>query len=244
MVIPLRYGNTNTFLIKGGKGSVLVDTDYAGTMPAFYKTIKAKGVKVSDITYVLATHYHPDHIGLVSELMDQGVKLVLLESQTRSVHFSDRIFENESRIDYKPIDEKVALILRFEESRSFFEGLGIEGEIIATLSHSEDSISVILDEGICLVGDLEPYEYLEAYEDNEKLRKDWEKVISFHPRRVCYAHANEKLIREMNVGDEAEFDDKFSEIYGSLKYGELIKAHGRRCNEFVGFAADYVEERL
>ena len=193
MVIPLRYGNTNTFLIKGGKGSVLVDTDYAGTMPAFYKTIKAKGVKVSDITYVLATHYHPDHIGLVSELMDQGVKLVLLESQTRSVHFSDRIFENESRIDYKPIDEKVALILRFEESRSFFEGLGIEGEIIATPSHSEDSISVILDEGICLVGDLEPYEYLEAYEDNEKLQKDWEKVISFHPRRVCYAHANEKL---------------------------------------------------
>ena len=56
--------------------------------------------------------------------------------------------------------------------------------------------------------------------------------------------AAEKLIREMNVGDEAEFDDKFSETYGSLKCGELVKAHGRRCNELVGFAADYVEERL
>ena len=56
--------------------------------------------------------------------------------------------------------------------------------------------------------------------------------------------AAEKLIREMKVCDEAEFDDKFSEIFGSLKCGELIKAHGRRCNEFVGFAADYVEERL
>lgn len=30
---------------------------------------KGLGIKVSDITYVLATHYHPDHIGLVSELM-------------------------------------------------------------------------------------------------------------------------------------------------------------------------------
>ena len=56
--------------------------------------------------------------------------------------------------------------------------------------------------------------------------------------------AAEKLIREMKVCDEAEFDDKFSEIFGSLKCGELIKAHGRRCNEFVGFAADYVDERL
>lgn len=51
------------------KGSILIDTDYAGTMPAFYKTIKGLGIRVSDITYVLATHYHPDHIGLVSELM-------------------------------------------------------------------------------------------------------------------------------------------------------------------------------
>jgi glyoxylase-like metal-dependent hydrolase (beta-lactamase superfamily II) len=194
MVIPLRYGNTNTFLIKGGKGSVLVDTDYAGTMPAFYKTIKAKGVKVSDITYVLATHYHPDHIGLVSELMDQGIKLMLMESQTGSVHFSDGIFENESRIDYKPIDEKVALILRFEESRSFFEGLGIEGEIIATPSHSEDSISVILDNGDCFVGDLEPVEYLSAYDNNTALEQDWHSIMSRQPRRIFYAHANEKIL--------------------------------------------------
>ncbi len=56
--------------------------------------------------------------------------------------------------------------------------------------------------------------------------------------------AAEKLIREMELGDEADFDSKFSETYGSLKCAELLKEHGRRCNEFVGFAADYVEERL
>lgn len=57
----------------------MIDTDYAGTLPAFYKTIKELGIKVSDITYILATHYHPDHIGLVSELMSQGVKLIILK---------------------------------------------------------------------------------------------------------------------------------------------------------------------
>ena len=37
----------------------------------------------------------------------------------------------------------------------------------------------------------------------------------------------------MNLGDEADFDSKFSEAYGSLKCAELLKGHGRRCNEFV-----------
>ncbi len=51
MLTKIRYGNTNTVLLQGDKGSILIDTDYAGTMPAFYKTIKGLGIKVSDITY-------------------------------------------------------------------------------------------------------------------------------------------------------------------------------------------------
>ena len=62
-IIELKYGNTNTFLIKGEYGNLLVDTDYAGTIQAFYKEIKRNNIRLSDITYVIATHYHPDHIG-------------------------------------------------------------------------------------------------------------------------------------------------------------------------------------
>ena len=76
-MIKLKYGNTNTFLLQGNNNGLLIDTDYAGTLSAFYKTIKANHIKVKDITYVLATHYHPDHIGLVSELMKQGVSRVI-----------------------------------------------------------------------------------------------------------------------------------------------------------------------
>ena len=122
-VTKIRYGNTNTFLIRGSKGSILIDTDYAGTLPAFYKAIKELGIKVSDVNYVLATHYHPDHIGLVSELMDQGVKLLLMESQVNSVHYSDPIFAKEPHLNYKPIDEGKATILRFEDAYSFLESL-------------------------------------------------------------------------------------------------------------------------
>ncbi len=192
MVTRIRYGNTNTFLIRGDKGSILVDTDYAGTLQSFYRTIKSLDIKVKDITYVLATHYHPDHMGIVSELMEQGIKLIIMESQTGSVHYSDEIFARDPRLGYKPIDETQALVLAIDESREFLDKIGIQGEIISTPSHSEDSISVMLDDGTCLVGDLEPMEYLAAYEDNRELKSDWDTVLGFSPKRICYAHANEK----------------------------------------------------
>ena len=192
MLTKIRYGNTNTVLLRGDRGSILIDTDYAGTMPAFYKAIKELGIKVSDITYALATHYHPDHMGLISELMSQGVKLIIMESQTEYVHYSDEIFAREPKLGFKPIDESQAQVVLFEDSRKFLGELGIAGEIISTPSHSEDSISVLLDDGTCIVGDLEPLEYLEAYTDNKKLKADWDALLSAAPKRIIYAHANER----------------------------------------------------
>ena len=82
-MIKLKYGNTNTFFIKGDQGGLLIDTDYAGTLPAFYKAIKDADLKMDEIKYVLATHYHPDHMGLIGQLIEQGVKLLLVDLQKR-----------------------------------------------------------------------------------------------------------------------------------------------------------------
>ena len=192
MQIKLKYGNTNTFFIRGINGNLLVDTDYAGTLPAFYRAIKEHNIKISDITYVLATHYHPDHIGLVSELMNQGVKLLVIDTQYSHIHFADAILGRDHSLDYEPIHEDNAIIISTAESRAFLANIGIDGEIVATTSHSADSISLILDSGECFVGDLEPIEYLAAYEQNEKLKYDWELIKRYAPKTIYYAHANEK----------------------------------------------------
>ena len=74
------------------------------------------------------------------------------------------------------------------------KSLGILGSIIATPSHSPDSVSVILDDGAVIVGDLEPLSYLDAYSDNVALKVDWDRVLSYKPKRILYAHANEQII--------------------------------------------------
>ena len=186
-MIRLRYGNTNTFLIPANRGYLLLDTDYAGTMPAFYRAIKQNGIKVSDIGWVLATHYHPDHMGLIPELMRQGVKLLLIDTQKDFVHFSDYIFARD-RLPFEPIDEARATVISCAESREFLAGIDIKGEIISTPSHSTDSISFVLDDGDCFVGDLQPREYMD--EENDAVKADWERIHSFQPQRVFYSHAN------------------------------------------------------
>lgn len=192
MVTRLKYGNTNTYFVRGENGGVLIDTDYAGTLSAFYKELKKNHIAIADITYVLATHYHPDHIGLVSELTKLGIKLLLLDIQYDYVHFADDLFKREKHLSYEPIDEKNAVIITLKESREFLANIGIAGEMISTASHSKDSISAILDNGECIVGDLEPVEYLDAYEENAALQSDWKLVMSYCPKVIYYAHANEK----------------------------------------------------
>ncbi len=194
MITKLKYGNTNTFFIRGTVGNLLIDTDYAGTLPAFYKTIKAYNIQTRDIDYVLATHYHPDHIGLVSALIKQGVKLLLLDTQLPCIHFSDKIFSRDTRLHYEPITTENATVIRSEESREFLKRIGIRGEIIVTASHSSDSISLILDNGECFVGDLEPIEYLGGYEQNSALNNDWERILRHTPKVIHYAHANKKVL--------------------------------------------------
>lgn len=188
MITKLKYGNTNTYFING----LLIDTDYAGTLSAFYKEIKKNGIVLTDIKYILATHYHPDHMGLISELTEIGINLLLLEHQVRYVHDSDAIFQREPRLRYTPIDEKKAAIISCQESRGFLDSLGIQGEIIPTISHSDDGVAVILDDGNCYVGDLEPKEFIGAYENNQALQEDWERILSYNPVTIHYGHANEK----------------------------------------------------
>lgn len=194
MLTLIKYGNTNTYLIHGTCGNVLVDTDYAGTLQEFYKAIKAQGIQLSDITYILATHYHPDHMGLVSKFMALGVKLVVIDTQLDYVHYSDEIYARMPQLNVKPIDESSARVVSVADSRAFLAELGIDGEIISTPSHSADSVTVMLDDGTAITGDLEPQSYIDAYTDNEALKADWEKILSFHPHRICHAHANEVCI--------------------------------------------------
>ena len=112
MIKNLRYGNTNTYFLKGTRGGLLIDTDYAGSLQGFFRKIKSEGITIRDISYVIVTHYHPDHMGIIGELQRLEVKLVIMDIQKDMVHFSDEIFSKEKYMNYIPVDESKATFRR------------------------------------------------------------------------------------------------------------------------------------
>ena len=68
-----------------------------------------------------------------------------------SLYYSDVIFSRDKRFDYESIDEEDAIVISCKESRGFLKDMGISGEILSTMSHSEDSISLVLDNGVCII---------------------------------------------------------------------------------------------
>ena len=73
MVTKLKYGNTNTFFVRGLSGNLLIDTDYAGTLPAFYRAIKEHNIKVS--MYILQTRYS---VGINDSVTNPSIQIMPL----------------------------------------------------------------------------------------------------------------------------------------------------------------------
>ncbi|MBQ8379438.1 MAG: MBL fold metallo-hydrolase [Clostridia bacterium] len=198
MIQLLKYGNTNCYYIKGEKGSILVDTDWAGTLQAFYK--KVKELNITNIDYLLITHYHPDHMGIVQDIIDSmNVKLLVIDVQKDYIHCSDKIFEKNKNINFNPICTE-PLIISCNDSRNFLNNLGINGEIIYTPGHSDDSISLILDEGIALVGDLYDLNSAITFND-EKINNSWNKILSYNISKIYYGH------HEQNISNIKKIED-------------------------------------
>ena len=198
MIQLLKYGNTNCYYIKGKKGSILVDTDWAGTLQAFYK--KVKELNITNIDYLLITHYHPDHMGITQDIIDNmNVKLLVIDVQKDYIHCSDKIFEKNKNINFNPICTE-PLIISCKDSRKFLNNLGINGEIIYTPGHSDDSISLILDEGIALVGDLYDLNSAITFND-EKINNSWNKILSHNISKIYYGH------HEQNISNIKKIED-------------------------------------
>jgi len=156
----------NCYLIKQD-GLILVDAGVPNQGKKVLKELKDLSIEPKDISLILLTHGHLEHIGSANELKElTGAKVAInqhekdwLERGFKPAPPGTNLWGKmlmavlkiyESRVSFP--STLVDLVLEDEEYP--LESYGIHGKIIYTPGHSSGSISLLLDTGDAFVGDL------------------------------------------------------------------------------------------
>ena len=76
-------------------------------------------------------------------MKDKGAKLIVMENQTD--HLNEQKQFIKPPLIFHEIKIEGNILLPFNESRTFLKVLDIEGEIIPTIGHSQDHVTLVLD---------------------------------------------------------------------------------------------------
>ncbi|MEO5953124.1 MAG: MBL fold metallo-hydrolase [Chloroflexia bacterium] len=150
--VNIGYHATNYYVLADKRPILLVDAGWPGSLAEMQRVCNQKDIRLSDIQYQLVTHYHPDHAGLSQELKRLGVKLLVIDLQLPFIPLMRA--HTKPQDNYTEIELTGNTVISTDESRTFLANIGIKGEIISTPGHSEDSVTLILDNGSVFTGDL------------------------------------------------------------------------------------------
>lgn len=161
----LPFGLVNAHLIVGQSGAVLVDAGLPDTESAVSKALGARGLSWRDVKLIVVTHAHIDHAGNAARLRELTGAPVCAHrgdlahySQRERMMFCatgafGRLFFRTGLIQraYTPFEPDI--LLEKDESLDL-TSYGIAGRVLPTPGHTCGSLSVVLEDGQALVGDL------------------------------------------------------------------------------------------
>ncbi len=185
------YLSTNYWVVSRSHSRLLVDLGYPGTMGTLRARLKQKDIPLQEIRLALATHYHIDHAGLAQELKLAGVDLVVLDSQLAAIPLMKQF--TKPRDHYVEVTLEGNLVIAPAQSRTLLAGIGLPGEILPTPGHSDDSVSLLLDDGSAFTGDLTPQE-LAWGEAAETVKASWELLRQHGAKHVYPGHGDVRTL--------------------------------------------------
>ncbi|MDX1394678.1 MAG: MBL fold metallo-hydrolase [Gemmatimonadota bacterium] len=184
-IVNVGYRSTNFWVVGGAGGRVLVDLGWPGTMGTMLANLRRMDVPIGDIRYGLATHYHIDHAGLGQELKQAGVSLLVIDIQVDAIGAMTRhVKPQDGYVEITTLDN---VVISCDESRARLEAIGIPGEIVHTPGHSDDSVSLLLDDGSAFTGDL-THPAMVGAEDPDVVAASWDLLRERGATRIYPGH--------------------------------------------------------
>lgn len=198
-----------TYLIETPRALFLVDAGFVGHGRTVLRKIRSIGRSPKDLRLVIVTHGHLDHFGGVAEVLSaSSARVVAHPAHAEVIAWGEGIVSPGLRPwgrAYSRLARAVLPHLRIPgagpvlvvgDGQSLHE-FGLPGRVIHTPGHSEGCLSVLLDNGTALTGDLVQGRRLPTRVpelptmavDPERSHESWRKVLEAGARRFLPAHA-------------------------------------------------------
>lgn len=162
-VFQLNFGVVSGFIIRGKK-IALVDTGINITKERYNTIFNKLNIRPADIDLIIITHGHSDHYAHVHDLKEMtGAKILCHENAASLIKngenakiiprnlwgkIAKKIFKGTLK-NYVPEEPDIV----FNDEFTLYD-YGIDGRVVYTPGHSNCSISVLLDSGEAITGDI------------------------------------------------------------------------------------------
>ncbi len=174
-ITALDFGLSKIHIIKD-KGVIIVDTGCYKEKADYIEALSKIGIQPTDVGLIILSHGHWDHIARAAELKEiTGAPILCHKNAVRALKEGDtknykprgvdgrnflKLIEGDVPDTIQPIEPDI--VIDFESGNPAstdpqsidLNPYGVAGRIIYTPGHSYCSISVVLDSGEAIVGDM------------------------------------------------------------------------------------------
>lgn len=205
-VQPVKFGFSNIYFIKTSRGYLLVDTGMPNSDEQFEVVFKKSTIDPKRVHLIILTHGHLDHIGnLAYAKKISGARVLVHQSYADLLEWGEiepaiaqnftgrfqNFFTGLVGAKLEGVKSDIVVAEEFD-----LHEYGLEGKVIHTPGHSPGSISIILDNGEALIGDMvreeKPGEldFGNFYEDQMALLESLRRVATLEPKVIYLSHGS------------------------------------------------------
>lgn len=134
------------YLIYGTHGVCLIDTGVAAAAESIFNYLRSMDRKVSDISLIIQTHAHPDHIGASRTIKGETGCAVAAHPAERAWIENVQLQARERPVpDFDTLVAGSLAVNRLLEDNEVFDlGCGLKLNVLYTPGHSRGSLSILL----------------------------------------------------------------------------------------------------